>query len=259
MRNQTQRILFALVCRVMMLAAVLIASSFSCFAAEGTSAIVCRDAMSIAARTEVARRLRTISGLPDLAFDDQGYLRIPPGEPSTGSITARGLLRQALSRSTLVVLEDASNRVDVVFAKVVRASWVNKATGNQNVFLVLIDFSDFDRIIGDRTARESFNVGWAVLHEIDHVVNDSVDATEMGIAGPCEDHLNQMRQECHLPLRTEYFFTLFPRVQNDFKTRLVRLAFDASDPVSHKHHRYWLMWDAALVGGLPKDGQVASL
>src|SRR5215813_5418552 len=257
MKNLTQRIVVTIVSRVLFSTAILIAGSVSSFATEEQSAIVCRDQMPQAARMEVARSLSTITGLPDLTFDEQGYLRLGTGDSSAGSLTARKLLRQAISGNTSVVLEDASNRADVVFAKVLRASWVNKPTGSQRVFVVLIDFLDFDRIIGDRAARDSFNVGWALLHEIDHVVNDSVDATEMGIAGPCEDHLNKMRQECHLPLRAEYFYTLFPRIQNDFKTRLVRLAFDASDPVNRKHHRYWLMWDAALVGGLPQERQLA--
>jgi hypothetical protein len=67
-----------------------------------------------------------------------------------------------------------------------------------------------------------------------------------------------MRRECNLPLRTDYFFTFFPHAdRSDFKTRFVRLAFEQEDHASMKHRRYWLIWDATLVGGLPAPEQVA--
>ena len=89
----------------------------------------------------------------------------------------------------------------MVFARVVPGRWKNNSAENAGVFVVMIDFADFDRLMGDRQALEAFNVGWGVLHEMDHVVNDSKDSDVVGHVGECEDHINEMRRECHLPAR----------------------------------------------------------
>jgi hypothetical protein len=123
---------------------------------------------------------------------------------------------------------------------------------------VLIDFADFRHLVGDEPARNAFDVGWAILHELDHIVNDSRDASGLGASGECENHINAMRRELHLPERSAYFFTFFPPGRDSsFATRLVRLAFDRHD-VSHGKRRYWLIWDATVVGGLDEQN-VASL
>jgi len=224
------------------------------------SAIICREGVPGAARDELAKRLRAITGWPRLKFDDHGSLRVGEATAVAGSIMARNLLSKALSGNTIMILEDASNRSDVAFSRVVPGRWKDDAFEKRPVFVVLIDFADFDHLMGDRLALEAFNVGWGVLHEIDHVVNDSVDAVEPGRAGECEDHINQMRRECHLPERREYYFTFFPHSEeSDFKTKLVRLAFDQKEASAGKHRRYWLMWDAAQVGGLPETKQIAAL
>ncbi len=69
-----------------------------------------------------------------------------------------------------------------------------------------------------------------------------------------------MRRECNLPERADYFFALFPIATDDpFATKLVRLGFDQEDPATNKKKRYWLIWDARLVGGLDAQRQVAIL
>ena len=117
-------------------------------------------------------------------------------------------------------------------------------------FVVLIDFADFDHVMGDKAALKAFDPAWALLHEIDHVVNDSSDS-DSG-PGECEDHINTMRRECNLPFRSDYYFTYFLSTnQADFQTRFVRMAFDQEERVGNKRRRYWVVWDATLVGGLP--------
>jgi hypothetical protein len=223
-------------------------------------AIICREEVPTVSREQLAKRLREITGWPNLKFDESGSLRVGDAPALDGSITARNLLGKALSENTIMILEDASNRPDVAFSRVVPGRWKNNAFEKRPVFVVLIDFADFDHLMGDLLAREAFNVGWGVLHEIDHVVNDSVDASELGQAGECEEHINQMRRECGLPERREYYCTLFPYSGNsDFKTRLVRLAFEQQKASAKKQRRYWLMWDAAQVGGLPETKQIATL
>jgi len=67
-----------------------------------------------------------------------------------------------------------------------------------------------------------------------------------------------MRRELGLPVRNSYFFSYLP-VKNagNVISRFVRLGFeDESDPTS-KRKRYWLLWDAALVGGVSSGAESA--
>lgn len=220
--------------------------------------VICQTSFPRAKREDLAARLRTITGWTDLEFDKNGFLQLGLNAPIGGSETARGLLSAALNNESVLILEDASKRKDVVFGKLVRGHWKDAKAESPPVFLVLIDFADFDYLIGDRPALAAFNAGWGMLHEIDHAVNDSVDSSESGRVGDCEDHINRMRRELSLPERSDYFFTYFPHTQqSEFTTRFVRLPFDRKDATSGKQRRFWLMWDAAIVGGLDELKQVA--
>ena len=67
-----------------------------------------------------------------------------------------------------------------------------------------------------------------------------------------------MRRECNLPQRAGYFYALWPlSTDSAFMTRLVRLAFDQEPPTANKKKRYWLLWDANIVGGLEVRKQIA--
>ena len=77
-----------------------------------------------------------------------------------------------------------------------------------------------DRSFGHMKGLGNLPIAVAALHEIDHVVNDSADSSTAGIAGECENHINQMRRECNLPLRTDYFFTFFPRGGKRFSHKI---------------------------------------
>jgi hypothetical protein len=221
--------------------------------------VVCREQLALVKRAELASKLRAITGWPEIEFDESGTLRVGSAAAVGGSQSARGLLNKAISGSSVLILEDASDRPDVVFCRVVPGRWTNGAAKNPDAFVVLIDFADFDHLMGDAEALRSFNVGWGFLHEIDHVVNDSPDPAMPGTAGDCEDQINQMRRECNLPLRTDYFFTFFPHTEaSNFRTRLVRLAFDQKDQPTTKRRRYWLIWDATLVGGVDAREQIAA-
>ncbi|MFY9620379.1 MAG: hypothetical protein WAM70_05430 [Pyrinomonadaceae bacterium] len=219
--------------------------------------IICREQVSSARRELLAERLRGITRLP-VSFDENGALRVARASVDGGSQTARSLIAKALAGSNVILLEDASGRKDVVFSQVVSAKWKHHTSKMPPVFVVLIDFADFDHLLGDEAALKAFDVGWAFLHELDHVVNDSLDTTEAEQTGECEAHINLMRRECNLPLRANYFFTYLPFIQRDFRTRFVRLAFEHTDALTNKHRRYWVMWDAGLVGGLPEIAKSTS-
>lgn len=220
--------------------------------ANSTSYVQCRPELALSYRDQLADHLRWITGWAELRFDAHGALRL--GDVAVGgSPTARALLTAAVSGKNMLVLKDASDRADVVFCRVVPGRWTEGANNRPLVFVVLIDFADFSRITGDRAALAAFNVGWGVLHEIEHVVHDSFDAERLGEAGECESLLNRMRRECGLAERAEYFFTFFPGMErNAFMTRFVRLAFD-QPTMTNKKKRYWLVWDANRIGGLQKQ------
>lgn len=223
--------------------------------------IVCRPELSVARRQELADKLRVITGWTELHFDADGRLHHGDALPADGSQHARALLAVTARGQNMMVLEDASGRADVAFSRVVEGRWKQGAGVRPPVFVVLIDFADFTHLMGDADALAAFNVGWGLLHEIDHVVHDSADPAAGGAnpAGECEDAINRMRRECGLAERVTYFYTLLPGSErSDFKTRYVRLAFERT-LVPNQHKRYWLFWDATQIGGLPDATQIAAV
>ena len=90
------------------------------------------------------------------------------------------------SSGLLFVQSHASSRKDVVFCKVVSGKPDPQLAIDGEVHVVQIDFTDFRHVSGDKQALAAFDVGWAVLHEIDHVVADSEDRRQDGMAGDCE-------------------------------------------------------------------------
>jgi len=223
------------------------------------SSIVCRENLSTSHRNALEVKLRQITGFFELRFDGDGALRLGSRGSSGGSVTAQELLTKAISGRSTIILEDASRRSDVVFARVIPGKWKQRFEHDSPVFIVLLDFADFDSLVGDKLALSAFDVGWAFLHEVDHVVQDSLDSGSLNELGECEDHINKMRQECNLPLRADYFHRLLPiNSDSEFPTKLVRLSFVQADSQSGKKRRYWVVWDANVVGGLDQP-HIASL
>jgi hypothetical protein len=256
-RRRTQRRVVSALVRVSFFSLALLVCRAPVSAADHTiNTIICREEISSARREVLAARLSAITGL-NVEFDENGALRLTREDAHEGSGTARNLLIKALNGRRVLILEDASDRQDVVFARVVPGRFKHHASEMPPTFVVLIDFADFDHLLGDDAALKAFDVGWAFLHELDHVVNDYADGASLNETGECEDHLNVMRRELNLPTRADYFFTFFPDAErSDFRTRFVRLAFDQADALTKKRHRYWVMWDATVVGGL--SSQIAA-
>lgn len=233
----------------------------SSFGAEPTSIpkILCRPELASARRQELASKLSVITGWPALHFDETGALSTGSVNPVGGSPTARQLIADAALDKNIIILEDASERPDVVFCRVVKGRWKKDSAGKPSVYVIQIDFADFSHVMGNPEAMAAFNVAWGVLHEIEHVVHDSVDAENISEVGQCEEIINQMRRECDLSERVEYFFTYIPGAQQgDFKTKFVRLAFDKRPPHTLKKKRYWIYWDANVIGGLKNTDEVAA-
>jgi hypothetical protein len=243
--------------KMISIVAFLSATALSTFAADGPSRVMLKPEVSRSHREELQKSLQAITGLTNLKFDSNGSLRLESGVTSRGSESARALLSQALKGPNVIIIEDASSRSDVGFARVVRGRWLRGDSANPPAFVVLIDFTDFRRLSGDAEARAAFDVGWGLLHEIDHVVRDSEDAQDQTAIGECEDHINRMRLELGLPVRVDYFFSrAYVKADANFSTRYVRLSFERRDQMS-QIKRYWLVWDAITVGGLLGDSQRA--
>ena len=224
------------------------------------SRVVCRHDISKARRHGLAAKLRKITGLSGLELDRSGALRLGTQEPVGGSRKARELLMQVVVGPNAVVLEDASRSPNVAFMRVVPGAWKVARSDRPPAFVIQIDFADFDYVMGDGPALAAFDMGWGLLHELDHIAHDSLDPEAPGETGECEARINEMRLECGLPQRTDYFYSFSPLTEHTtFTTRLVRLAFDQSPVGAAKKKRYWIVWDANLVGGIDQQKQVAVL
>lgn len=261
MLSRARGIFFSPISRAALLASIiLLLLPANTLATPGRGNVVCREEISPAHREQLAAKLQRITGLPELEFDDDGILREGIKAPVGGSGNARDLIANSIHGRNVVVIEDASNRSDVAFCRVVPGKWKRDVAGSPPVFVVQIDFVDFEQVLGDERALEAFNVGWGFLHELDHTVNDSPDAMSLGETGECEAHINQMRRECNLPERADYFSTLLPlAADSPFRTRFVRLAFEQQQTnVGKTKKRYWVIWDANVVGGLEQN-QIAAL
>src|ERR1051325_2377654 len=253
MRHKLERKLSLNITHVLLAIACLCGSALSTFAADDASRVRLRQEVSRSHRDELVASLRVITGWTNLTFDTNGALRLDHDQLRGGSKRARILLSQAIEGTTLIVLEDASSRSDVAFCRVVRGRWIRGESSRPPAYVVLVDFTDFHRLTGDGEARAAFDVGWGLLHEIDHVVRDSEDATTTSkTTGECEDHINQMRVELGLPIRVDYFFSpAYLKADANFNSKYVRLSF------ARQTKRYWLVWDSTTVGGLLVDKQRA--
>ena len=234
---------------------VILLACFSPIFASSTDNVVVRQNVSQTDRKELAERLRTITGWTSLSFNNDGALTIADTAARGGSKGARDLITKTVSGKRVILFEDASSRQDVVFCRVVSGKLDRMPAAE--VYGILIDFADFRQVTGDKQARAAFDVGWAVLHEIDHVVEDSEDPKD-DVPGDCEAHINRMRRELGLPVRNSYFFSFLPvKNSGNVISRFVRLGFDDETKPTTKKKRYWLVWDAALVGGGGSDAESA--
>ncbi len=256
---RTRGILFFRTLLAAWLAAILLSLPADLLAETNTSNVVCRSGLAVERREELAGKLRKITGLSDLKFDRAGVLRLGTNHVG-GSKKARELVSRVVMGSTAVVLEDASKRADVAFCQVLPGKWKALVPDSRPAFVVQIDFADFENVMGDAPALRAFDAGWGLLHELDHVVNNSLDATCLGEIGECEAHINEMRRECDLPQRAEYFHTYSPLTEDSpFITRLVQLSFEQEVAEGKKKKRYLLVWDANLIGGSNGDKNIAFL
>lgn len=156
---------------------------------------------------QVSENLSRKSGFAELGFDGQGALTLGNRQRvDGGSATARALLVSAVDSHNLYELENHERSDDVAFASLhaIKDRVTFDLPKRTTVFLVQIDFADFNKLSGDREAKASFDPGIAILHELTHAVLKLQDPQDMNEIGECDAHVNQMRRELQLPERLYY-------------------------------------------------------
>ena len=146
MLPRSRRILFSRIHQFAWLVGIFLLVPINLWAEPTHSNVVCREELSQARRDDLASKLRSITGWPDLKFDRSGFLRRGSAEPVGGSQTARDLVAKAIYGSHVVVLEDASKRSDVAFCRLLPGKWKNNSSNNLPAHVVQIDFADFDQV-----------------------------------------------------------------------------------------------------------------
>src|SRR5688572_17093313 len=107
-----QRRLSCLKLRVTFWASVIIAASTIPAPAGEVSrgGVLIRNSASSANREDLVRKLKSITGWPDLDFDQSGFLNVNPNKFRGGSSIARELLKNAIVGEKLIVFEGARSR-----------------------------------------------------------------------------------------------------------------------------------------------------
>lgn len=161
---------------------------------------------------DVVHHLERLTGLR-LSFDPTGRLKVAQSHSShSGSETARQILLRTLD-SLSITLEDSSLSADIAFAAL-KPQCVYLLPSGKKIegYLLLLDFQDFQHLSGDREALDAFNLGFVLMHELVHALEKRRDPPQLdGLreSGDCEEIVNRIRQELHLPVRAHYSTEVF--------------------------------------------------
>ncbi|MGH9846522.1 MAG: hypothetical protein ACREEM_48105 [Blastocatellia bacterium] len=203
--------------------------------------------------------LRHKSGFMELGFDEQGALTLGNRQHIRGgSATARALLIAAVDSANLYELESHERSPEVAFARLYESEdrEFGETGKKMTIYLVQLDFTDFDRLGGAREAKASFDIGIALLHELTHGVLKLQDPRgEMDRLGECDAHVNQMRRELLLPERLHYHPGI--RVVENLAGRFVFASLEFAGSNAQAAEKYRLTWRADQVSALA--GNVAGL
>jgi hypothetical protein len=156
----------------------------------------------------ITARLEDLTGLSGIRFDNEGTLRLDDAKlDQFGSRTAREIINKVIE-TVRVTLEDYSRSMDVAFAKI-KPGVVYLFPNGKKVptYTLMVDFQDFEHLGGDEDALKAFDLGFVVLHELVHAVEnkrDPVGRDGVYEEGDCEEMVNLVRQELGLPVRLNY-------------------------------------------------------
>jgi hypothetical protein len=201
--------------------------------------------------------LRHKTGFLEMRFDEAGFLTLGDRtRHAGGSATARELLMATVDGQRAFYLEAYDRSPAIAFARIMAGYTLDGVQSKSRIEMdrVQLDFADFAQLRGDLEAAAAFDLGFVVLHELVHGVLDLRDAvgatTEVGA---CDERVNRMRRELHLPERQGYS----PRLQPTQRTRFERTTMRAglvfvqtSMESGHpRNERFYLSWDEERVGG----------
>ncbi|MBO0800062.1 MAG: hypothetical protein J2P31_14670 [Blastocatellia bacterium] len=189
-------------------------------------------ALSGAHEDQLVRSLRKITGFQRLSFAEDGSLSLGDfSDVRAGSPTARQIILCALGSGNAFVIEDHSGSPTIVFAQVAHEIDFKDRASEQKVeaWRLQVDFDDFREIEAPPDVRQSFDVGFIVLHELLHGVGYQ-DTTSSEEIGELERLVNLARAELGLPLRDQYFGEPLPMTSRlfTFRLRFRRLAEPAA-------------------------------
>ena len=209
----------------------------------------------------VIRSLREKTGLLELDFDGDGFLRLGDATRiAGGSPTARELVAAAVESELAFDLECHSRSAGIAFARLgPPVSYQSRATGWQIEVVPLdLDFVDFDRLRGDKQAIASFDLGMVLLHELGHGVLRlrDVKSPAEGL-GECEAHMNRIRRELGLPERQNYFARIIERAAgvsgSIFRQAELLFVRETVSSDRTKRESFVLSWDSSQVGSLATE------
>lgn len=203
----------------------------------------------------VLAQLQQKTGFTTLRFDAAGFLTLDdPTQFVGGSATARALVLTALQGPTQLVLENHSYSAQVAFASIsenlVYLNMSTKARCEHRS--IQIDFPDFNKLMGEKEVRASFDLGIVLLHELVHgALNLKDDVGEWEELGECERHTNTIRKELGLPERQQYIArSRSVQSPQGWTVQWAELQFARTDYKNGtlKSEEYKLTWDAKQVG-----------
>lgn len=189
-----------------------------------------------ARRDKLVQSLRRITGLKRLDFDCSGALILGDLRQSEGgSALARAVLGWASASDDVFIIEDHFRSATVQFGQLDEGTRYRNSVNGRDVTIwrIRIDAADFRGIEAPVLVKDAFDEGFTVLHELLHALGYD-DPLSRGEVGECEEVLNEIRTDLHLPLRGEYFGTFFP-VASGIGT--VRLRFES--PIENEERTRW--------------------
>lgn|GEM_PF-866294 len=204
----------------------------------------------------VLKSLREKSGFQEIHFDEDGFLKL--GDQTKfigGSASARALISAAVEAKQAIDLEAHNYSSIVAFARLANTViYQSRATGDKiNVYPIEIDFSDFQKLFGDKKAIAAFDIGFVVLHELGHAVLGLHDSSEDSSGpGDCEEYINRIRRELNLPERQNYFAktrtTIMATSLRKVEQAELYFAQAGTPQQGGSPQRFAVSWDAMLVG-----------
>ena len=152
--------------------------------------------------------LRFWTGFIEIGTNAAGDVTLGSRSHTTdGSSTARELITAAVDGQDSFILENRDHSPDIAFARIKSNFVYEDHTGARRyAWQIQIDFSDFNRLLGDHHVLAAFDPAINLLHELVHGVlryPDPIDINDR--LGQCERHINRIRAELGLPQRQNYY------------------------------------------------------